>query len=85
MDDDRTIYTILDEYKENTTITLEKFVADTLQENLPDVHAWVQATYDEVAQKKPDLGRRKKGDFVRVLASREVIKFLEASGSLNDF
>lgn len=85
MDDDRTIYTILDEHKQDTTITLEKFVADILQENLPDVHAWVQSTYDKVAEKRPHLGRRQKGDFVRALSTREALKHLAASGQLDDF
>lgn len=85
MDNDKTIYTILDEIKENTTITLEKFVADILQENLPDVHAWVQETYNKVAQRRPNLGRRQKGDLVRSLSMREAVKYLEASGQLNDF
>jgi hypothetical protein len=85
IDDDKTIYTIFDEYKENTTITLDKFTADTLQKHLPDVHAWVQATYSRVAQIKPGLGRRQKGDCVRGLSMREAVKYLETSGFLNDF
>jgi hypothetical protein len=85
MDDDRTIYTILDEHRQDTTITLEKYVADILQENLPDVHAWVQSTYDMVVAKRPHLGRRQKGDLVRALSSREALTHLKTSGQLDDF
>jgi hypothetical protein len=85
MDDERTIYSIIDECKQPTTITLEKFVADVLQAKLPDVHAWVQAAYDRVADKKPHLGRRQKGDLVRALSWREAIVHLTASGQLDDF
>jgi hypothetical protein len=72
--DDRTIYTIQDAGGEKTTITLEKLVADVLQELLPDVHDWVQNTYDRVAAKRPELGRRQKGDLVRLLSVREAEK-----------
>lgn len=72
--DDKTIYTISDENGQNTTITLDKMVADVLQELLPDVHAWVQESYERVAKKKPDLGRRQKGDLVRALSVREAEK-----------
>ena len=85
MDDNRTLYTIADEHGEDTTITLEKFVADILQEYLPDVHVWVQATYNKVAEKRPTLGRRQKGDIVRALSIREAGKYLQASGRLDDF
>ena len=74
MSEDRTIYTVVDETGTKTTITLDKWVADILQEHFPDVHAWVQDTYDRVATKKPHLGRRQKGDVVRVLSINEVLK-----------
>jgi hypothetical protein len=72
--DDKTIYTIEDENREKSSITLEKLVADALQESLPDVHAWVQNTYDHVTKKRPSLGRRQKGDLVRLLSIREAEK-----------
>ena len=74
MPDDRTIYTITDEDGNRTTITLDKFIADILQECLPDVHAWVQATYERVAEKKSHLSRREKGDVVRILASNKILE-----------
>jgi hypothetical protein len=73
--DERTIYTITDEHNERSTITLDKMIADVLQSALPDVHIWVQGTYDRVVEKKPHLSRREKGDIVRVLAVREAQKF----------
>lgn len=84
-DDSRTLYTIIDEVGQNSTITLDKFVADILQENLSDVHAWVQSTYNTVAKRKPHLGRWQKGDLVRALSIREAVNYLQASGALDDF
>lgn len=84
MSDDRTIYTIIDEYGERTTITLDKFTADILQGWLPNVHAWVQATYDRVAEKKAHLSRREKGDIVRVLASNKILECPGAKEILDD-
>jgi hypothetical protein len=72
--DDKTIYTIVDEDGKDTTITIEKIVADVLQELLPDVHAWIQQSYLKVADKKPYLGRKQKGDLVRLLSVREAEK-----------
>lgn len=73
MSDDRTIYTVVDETGTKTTLTLEKWVADILQEYLTDVHVWVQDTYNKVATKKPHLGRKEKGDLVRALSIREAL------------
>jgi hypothetical protein len=53
-----------DERGDKTTITLSKWVADVPQIVLPDVHAWVQDTYDRVAEQRPLLTRRAKGDLV---------------------
>lgn len=72
--EERTIYTIDNENGQQTTITLNKLTADVLQKILPDVHAWVQNTYNKVTSKKPELSRREKGDLVRVLANNEAQK-----------
>ena len=69
--EERTLYTISNEDGERTTLTLDKLTADVLQEILADVHVWVQQTYDRVAERKPNLSRREKGDLVRALANRE--------------
>jgi len=74
MFDERTLYSIIDENGDKSTITIDKLIADALQESLPDVHGWVQAQYNRVAEKKPELGRIKKGDLVRLLAQREAEK-----------
>ena len=73
--DERTIYTITDEHGERSSISLDKMIADVLQGAIPDVHAWVQATYERVVAKKPHLSRREKGDVVRILAVREAQKY----------
>ena len=65
---ERTTYTITDEHGERSTITLEKWAADYLQELLPDVHAWVQEKYSRICEKKPELSRREKGNFLRKVA-----------------
>lgn len=83
--EDRTLYTLVDECGEETTITLDKFVADILQNNITDVHKWVQDTYIQVAERRPQLGRRQKGDLVRALSFRKALQFLEKSGELDDF
>ena len=70
-----TYYEIRNERGDKTTITLSKWMADVLQIVLPDVHGWVQNTYDRVAEKRPQLTRRAKGDLVRLLASREAEKY----------
>lgn len=70
----KTIYTIADEHKEKSSITLDKWAADLLQEMLPDVHAWVQEKYILVCEKKPHLSRREKGNVLRALACREAEK-----------
>ena len=69
--DDRTLYTIINEQGDRTTITLDKLTADVLQELFPDVHAWVQNTYHRVIAKKPNLSRREHGDLIRALANKE--------------
>jgi hypothetical protein len=74
MIDNKTTYSIRNEEGEKTSITLDKLSADVLQRSLPDVHAFVQKAYDRATEKYPKLGRRKKGDLVRVLSVREAQK-----------
>lgn len=73
MNEDRTNYSAVDEGGSKTTITLDKWVADILQNYLPDVHVWVQKKYDEVASVSPHLGRRQKGDLVRAFSIKEAL------------
>jgi hypothetical protein len=73
-DERKTTYTITDEHGEKSSITIDKWAADILQEALPNVHHWVQEKYELVCQKKHELTRREKGNVVRALARREAEK-----------
>ena len=73
-DDKKTTYTITDEQGDKSSITIEKWAADLLQEMLPDVHVWIQTKYDLVCAKKPHLTRREKGNVIRALARNEAEK-----------
>ena len=68
MIDDKTNYSTKDEHDDSTTISLPKLVADTLQLELSDVHAWIQDEYNAVVKSHPKLSRRKKGNHVREIA-----------------
>lgn len=70
----RTAYSIIDESRKRTTITLDKLTADVLQKILFNVHAWIQQEYDRVAKLRPELSRREKGNIVRIFAAREAQK-----------
>ncbi|MCY0852800.1 hypothetical protein [Cupriavidus sp. D39] len=73
-DDEKTNYSIVDEGGERSTLTLDKWAADILQAELPDVHTWVQKKFDLVTAKFPNETRRRRGDLVRALAYREAEK-----------
>ena len=85
MSNDRTIYTILDELKTNSTISLFKLDADVLQEISGNVHALVQKTYNKVTKAYPSLSRRKKGNLVRFLMSQKAINSPIYSERLNQY
>lgn len=70
----RTNYSIIDEHGHKSTITINKMIADVLQESLPDVHSRIQADYNYIAERRPELGRIQKSDLVRLLAQREAEK-----------
>lgn len=63
--DGKTNYQIVDEFDEKTTITLEKWVADILQVQLPDVHRKIQDAYNQSLATHPDLSRRERGNLIR--------------------
>lgn len=73
-DDRKTDYSITNEHGEKSTIRLSKWAADILQQEKKDVHLWVQDIYGRVCEKHPDLSRRQKGNFVRVIAETEAQK-----------
>jgi hypothetical protein len=71
----KTSYQIIDEDGQKTTISLEKWVADVLQLELEDVHAKVQAAYNRVLEKHPELSRRLRGNYIRQMAEATANKF----------
>lgn len=73
MSTERTIYTIFDELNANSTISLFKLDADVLQEISGNVHELVQETYNKITKTYPSLGRRTRGNLVRVLMTRKAI------------
>lgn len=73
----KTNYSIVDEHGNQSTITLEKWIADILQSNLDDVHNSIQRVYNKINFNHPSLSRRKKGDILRVAARRKANKFQE--------
>lgn len=63
--DGKTLYGIIDEFDEKTTISLDKWVADILQLRLPDVHSKIQDAYIKSLETHPDLSRRERGNLIR--------------------
>lgn len=84
LSEEKTLYSIVDETGERTTITIDKFVADVLQMHLPDVHTWLQTAYNKVVVKRPELSRRQMGNVVRALARREAEKTSVYMHFMND-
>jgi hypothetical protein len=74
LSDERTSYSIRDEFGERSSITLPKFIADILQIEVPSVHDWTQRSYDRVAAQYTHLSRRMKGNIVREWAIRFVFR-----------
>jgi len=86
---DKTIFTFYDESGSISTLTLDKFVADSLQLIVGDVHAWIQKQYNdilanEVRYKKyiksswganGELTRRAIGDIIRATAINAIGSF----------
>lgn len=74
LSDEKTTYSIDDEHDQASSITIDKWVADLLQDQLPDVHAWIQMKYEIACKKYPHLSRRERGNAVREAARREAEK-----------
>ena len=74
-----TQYSIIDDHGESTTISIDKWVADILQEHLNDVHQYIQDCFDRVTEKSPEVGRVTRGNWVRLMA------FLKACPYVKDF
>ncbi|WP_157379326.1 hypothetical protein [Burkholderia ubonensis] len=73
-EDEKTHYFIVDEHGKKRTLTLDKWAADVLQAELPDVQAWLQEKLDLVSSKFSKETRRKRGDLVRAIAYAEAGK-----------
>ncbi|MES9902156.1 MAG: hypothetical protein ABW168_05670 [Sedimenticola sp.] len=69
-----TSYTITDETNGRSEIRMDKFIADTLQEILHDVHRFIQEIYDWVVKNYPYLSRLAKGNEVRMIASKKALE-----------
>jgi len=86
---ERTVISIVDEYGENSTITLDKWTSDVLHEHLSDVHEWIQKLYnavcDQNTKKSLKLSRREKGNAVRQHANRKAMEFKPINIDLSDF
>ncbi len=78
----KTTYQITNEDGDKTTITLEKWVADILQIEFEDVHHKIQAAYDSVLQSKSHLGRRQRGDYIRLMAENTANKYQKTKKKL---
>ena len=72
--DEKTAYSITDEHGDQSSITVDKWIADLLQDQLADVHSWIQKIYFSACDKYPTLSRREKGNAVRERARREAEK-----------
>ncbi len=72
----RTTYTINDGTDEKTTLCIDKYTADLLQENLSDVHKYLQETYNLVAENQSHLSRLAKGNEVRGIAWRKAEQYM---------
>lgn len=66
----KTLFTFKDKYGDISTLTLDKYVAESLHRQLEDVHKWIQNIYDEVAYNTTYQSRRSIGDFIRDSAWR---------------
>ena len=85
MSSDRTIYSITNELKTYSTISVFKLDADTLQETVENVHEFVQKTYDLVLKHYPKLSRKKRGNLVRYFLTQKAVNSPIYLKRLNQF
>ena len=74
LSEEKTTYSITDEHGEASSITVDKWIADLLQDQLPDVHAWIQGKYALACTTYPNFSRRERGNAVRERARQEAHK-----------
>lgn len=65
MNDDKVLYTFIDKFGETSKLTLDKFVAETLQKILGNVHEWVQKRYNELVIINYHSSRLNIGNLIR--------------------
>lgn len=70
MDDQKTLYTFTDLYGDTSTLTLDKYLAESLHRQIGDVHQWIQETYDLFITRATNVSRRAVGDAIRQRAMR---------------
>lgn len=89
--EDKTIYTFNDWEGKRSKITLPKFTSDGLQDQVPDVHFWVQTQYDLIIKGQhkfsksatrlrsgnESLSRRAIGDVIREYGFQMVLDTIE--------
>src|SRR5688500_5691372 len=80
--DGKTDYQIKNEDEENTTIRLDKWVADVLQIEISNVHARIQLAYDKLLHEKPGLTRRERGNCIREMAIRTANQYQDTKKSI---
>jgi hypothetical protein len=70
----KTTYTFTDENNKRSSITINKFDADILQETENDMHILIQEYYDVIINTTPYLSRIKRGNLVRLYVSKKAEK-----------
>lgn len=88
-DTDKTIFTFIDKFGEKSTLTLDKHVADALQNVVGDIHAWIQTQYDAIDAGKIQYKRyinaaRKHGEELSRLAIGNIIRLIATVLAFSD-
>lgn len=91
-EEDKTLFTFIDETGEQSKLTLDKSVADALTAIVGDVHAWIQTVYDgisagevqyakyinHVVKRGGDLTRLAIGNIIRLIAFLTILNSIDA-------
>lgn len=78
---DKTKFTFTDQFGESSLLTLDKWVADPLQEIVGDVHYWIQLEYEKITEKciekQKQLTRLAIGNIIRKKAITLISKYID--------
>lgn len=78
---DKTQFTFTDEFGERSFLTLDKWIADPLQEIVGDVHNWIQLEYEKVMkkciEKQKQLSRLAIGNIIRKKAIALISRYID--------